>query len=50
MNIKVKEYQRKIGKRISVINNTYFSEEFRSTVVNCLNRENKNFGEMFYRR
>lgn len=41
MNIKVKEYQRKIGKRISVIKNTYFSEEFGSTVVNCLKRENR---------
>ena len=41
MNIKVKEYQRKIGKRISVIKNTYFSEEFGSTVVNYLNRENR---------
>ena len=41
MNIKVKEYQRKIGKRISVIKNTYFSEEFDSTVVNCLKRENR---------
>ena len=40
-NIKVKEYQRKIGKRISVIKNTYFSEEFGSTVVNYLNRENR---------
>ena len=41
MNIKVKEYQRKIGKRISVIKNTYFSEEFGSTAVNYLNRENR---------
>ena len=41
MNIKIKEYQRKIGKRISVIKNTYFSEEFGSTVVNYLNRENR---------
>ena len=41
MNIKVKEYQRKIGKRISFIKNTYFSEEFGSTVVNYLNRENR---------
>lgn len=41
MNVKIKEYQRKIGKRISVIKNTYFSEEFGSTVVNYLNRENR---------
>ena len=41
MNIKVKEYQRKIGKRISVIKNTYFSEEFGSTAVDYLNRENR---------
>ena len=41
MNMKVEEYQRKIGKRISVIKNTYFSEKFGSTVVNCLNRENR---------
>ena len=41
MNVKMKEYRRKIGKRISVIKNTYFSEQFGSTVVNCLNRENR---------
>ena len=41
MNMRIKEYQRKKGKRISVIKNTYFSEEFGSTVVNYLNRENR---------
>ncbi len=41
MNIKVKEYQCKKGKRISVIKNTYFSERFGSTVVNLLQRANR---------
>ena len=35
------EYQRKAGKRISVIKNTYFSERFGSTVVNPLLRANR---------
>ena len=41
MNVKIKEYQRKAGKRISVIKNTYFSERFGSTVVNPLQRANR---------
>ena len=41
MNMKIKEYQRKKGKRISVIKNTYFSEQFGSTVVNPLQRANR---------
>ena len=41
MNMKIKEYQRKKGKRISVIKNTYFSERFGSTVVNPLLRANR---------
>ena len=41
MNIKVKEYQRKIGKRVRVVKNTYFSEQFGSTVVNSLCRANR---------
>ena len=41
MNVKIKEYQRKIGKRVSVVKNTYFSEQFGSTVVNSLCRANR---------
>lgn len=41
MNVKIKEYQRKAGKRICVIKNTYFSERFGSTVVNPLQRANR---------
>ena len=41
MNMRIKEYQRKAGKRISVIKNTYFSERFGSTVVNPLLRANR---------
>ena len=45
MNMKVKEYQRKVGKRISVIKNTYFSEKFGGTVVNSLCRANRRLWE-----
>ncbi len=43
MNVKIKEYQRKAGKRISVIKNIYFSERFGSTVVSPLRRANRKF-------
>ena len=45
MNVKIKEYQRKVGKRISVIKNTYFSEKFGGTVVNSLCRANRRLWE-----
>ena len=41
MNVKIKEYQRKAGKRICVIKDTYFSERFGGTVVNPLQRANR---------
>ena len=46
MNVKIKEYQRKADKRISVIKNTYFSERFGSTVVNPLRRANRKLWEI----
>lgn len=40
-NVKIKEFQRKAGKRITVVKNKYFTEKFGSTVVNPLRRENR---------
>ena len=46
MNIRIKEYQRKAGKLVSVIKNTYFSERFGGTVVNPLRRANRKLWEI----
>lgn len=41
MNVITKEFQRKIGRRVKVIKNTYFSERFGVTVLNPLRRGNR---------
>ena len=47
MNVITKEYQRKIGRKVKVIKNTYFSEKFGATVVNPLHRENGKLWRIF---
>ena len=41
MNVVTKAFQRKVGRRVKVIKNTYFGELFGATVVNPLRRENR---------
>ena len=48
MNVVTKEYQRKIGRKVKVIKNTYFSERFGATVVNPLRIENRKLWRIIF--
>ena len=48
MNVVTKEFQRKVGRRVKVIKNTYFGERFGATVVNRCVEKIESCGALYW--